>query len=75
VPRELSKIPDPRNPLQITHKLTCLMIYGILMFVLHMDSRRKNNETFSVPAMQEQQLRLFPELESIPVPRGCRYAL
>lgn len=64
--RELSQIPDPRNPLQITHKLTCLMIYGILMFVLHTGSRRKTNETLTAPAMKEQLLRLFPDLQSIP---------
>jgi hypothetical protein len=64
--RQLSKIPDPRNPLQITHKLTCLMIYGILMFVLQTGSRRKTNEALTAPAMKEQLLRLFPDLQSIP---------
>ena len=64
--RELSQIPDPRNPLQITHKLTCLMIYGILMFVLQTGSRRKTNETLTAPAMKEQLLRLFPDLQTIP---------
>lgn len=64
--RELSKIPDPRNPLMITHKLTCLMIYGILMFVLQMGSRRKANEKLTAPAMKQQLLQLFPDLESIP---------
>lgn len=63
---ELSRIPDPRNPLTIKHKLTCLMIYGILMFVLQSGSRRKANETLTAPAMKEQLLRLFPDLKSIP---------
>ena len=64
--RELAEIPDPRNPLMITHKLTCLMIYGILMFVLHMGSRRKANEKLTAPAMKQQLLELFPDLETIP---------
>lgn len=64
--RKLSQIPDPRNPLQITHKLTCVMIYGILMFVLQTGSRRKTNETLTTPAMKEQLLQLFPDLETIP---------
>ncbi len=38
--KELSGIPDPRNPQMIVHKLTCLLIYGILSFVLQMGSRR-----------------------------------
>lgn len=33
----LSKITDPRNPKKIKHKLTVLMIYGILTFVLQME--------------------------------------
>ena len=64
--RELAEIPDPRNPIMITHKLTCLMIYGILMFVLHMGSRRKANEKLTSPAMKQQLLKLFPDLETIP---------
>lgn len=64
--RKLSKIPDPRKPILIKHKLTCLMVYGILMFVLQTGSRRKTNEKLTAPAMKEQLLRLFPDLESIP---------
>ncbi len=63
---ELAQIPDPRNPLLIQHKLTCLLVYGILMFVLQMGSRRKTNEKLSAPAMKQQLLELFPDLESIP---------
>ncbi|MDP6360085.1 MAG: transposase family protein, partial [Planctomycetota bacterium] len=62
---ELARIPDPRNPLLIAHKLSCLMIYGILMFVLQMGSRRKTNEKLTAPAMKEQLIGLFPDLESI----------
>jgi len=64
--RELSQIPDPRKPLLLHHKLTALMVYGILMFVLQTGSRRKCNETLSAPAMKEALMGLFPDLESIP---------
>ena len=30
---KLSRIKDPRNPNQITHKITVLLLYGILIFV------------------------------------------
>ena len=29
----LGKIPDPRNPKKLKHRLTVLMLYGILVFV------------------------------------------
>jgi len=64
--KELSQIPDPRKPLLVRHKLTTLMLYGILMFVLQTGSRRKSNELLSAPAMQEALKGLFPDLESIP---------
>ena len=32
--RRLRNIPDPRNPKKLKHKLTILIIYGILTFVL-----------------------------------------
>ena len=39
----LSKIDDPRNPKKIKHRHTLLMIYGILIFVFQMASRREAN--------------------------------
>jgi hypothetical protein len=64
--KELSRIPDPRKPLLVRHKLSTLMVYGILMFVLQTGSRRKSNEKLSAPAMKNALMELFPELESIP---------
>jgi len=64
--RELARIPDPRDPRRIRHKLTCLMLYGILMFVLQAGSRRKANELLSAPAMKQQLQQLFPELDTLP---------
>lgn len=64
--RVLSTIPDPRNPLLISHTLETLLLYGVLSFVLQMASRRKANEQLTTPAMVEQLKRIFPELETIP---------
>jgi len=47
--KRLSKIPDPRNPKKIKHKLTVLMLYGILVFVYQMASRRQANEKMTNP--------------------------
>jgi hypothetical protein len=63
---KLSQIPDPRNPLLLQHKLTTLMVYGILMFVFQTGSRRKTNEKFTAPAMKHALMQLFPDLESMP---------
>ena len=47
--KRLSRIPDPRNPKKIKHKLTVLMLYGILVFVYQMSSRRQANEKMTNP--------------------------
>ena len=62
----LSEIPDPRNPKLISHTMTCLLVYGILMFVLQTGSRRKSNEQLSAPEMFKNLGELFPDLQSIP---------
>ena len=64
--KRLSKIPDPRNPKKLKHKLTCLMIYGIFMFVLHMASRREANREMTCPVFQENLRALFPDVEQLP---------
>jgi hypothetical protein len=64
--KRLGKIRDPRNPKTIRHKLTVLMLYGILAFVFQMASRREANRQMSLPMFQENLRRLFPELESLP---------
>lgn len=64
--KRLSRIPDPRNPKKIKHKLTVLMLYGILIFVYQMSSRREANEKMTNPMITENLKLLFPELESMP---------
>src|SRR5205807_8209570 len=64
--KRLAKIPDPRNPLLIRHKLTVLLLSGILMFVYQMSSRRDANREMSLPMFLQNLQLLFPELESLP---------
>ena len=64
--RQLRNIPDPRNPQKIKHKLTVLMLYGILVYVLHYSSRRQANSHITHPMIEQNLRRLFPELESMP---------
>jgi hypothetical protein len=42
--RKLSRIPDPRHPGKIKYQMTVLMLYGILIFVFQISSRRKANQ-------------------------------
>jgi hypothetical protein len=64
--KRLEKIRDPRNPKTIKHKATVLMLYGILMFVFQMASRRDANRQMTKPMFQENLRLMFPELESMP---------
>ncbi len=64
--KRLSKIPDPRNPRKIKHKLTVLMIYGILCFAFQMSSRREANREMTRPMFMANLRRLFPDLEDLP---------
>jgi hypothetical protein len=64
--KRLSKIKDHRNPKKVKHKLTLLMIYGIMMFVFQMSSRREANREMTRPQFMESLKMLFPELDDIP---------
>ena len=64
--KRLKKIPDPRNPKKIKHKHTVLLLYGILIFVFQMSSRREANREITRPMFIENLKRLFPEVEDIP---------
>ncbi len=64
--RKLGRIPDPRHPRSIKHKLTVLLLYGLLMFVLQMSSRREAYREMSQPQLWENLKCLFPELEELP---------
>lgn len=64
--RQFARIPDPRNPNKIKHKLTVILLYGLLSFVYQMTSRRQINKEISRPAFWNALVNLFPELETIP---------
>ena len=64
--KRLSKIPDPRNPRKVRHKLTVLMIYGILCFAFQMSSRREANREMTRPMFEANLRKLFPDLEELP---------
>ena len=65
---KLAKIDDPRNPKKTKHKLTVLLVYGILVFVYQMASRREANRTMTRPIFMENLQQLFPELGDLPLP-------
>lgn len=64
--KRLARIPDPRNPQKVKHELTVLMLYGILMFVFQMASRRQTNERMSNPLFLLSLSEAFPELATMP---------
>jgi hypothetical protein len=64
--KRLDRIADLRNPKKIKHKLTCLMLYGLLIFVLQYSSRRQANTEISRPMFEHNLRTLFPELDTLP---------
>jgi len=64
--QNLSRIKDYRDPKRIEHKLTVVLLYGLLMFVYQMTSRREANRKITMPQFMENLKVLFPELESLP---------
>jgi hypothetical protein len=64
--KRLSKIKEPRNPRKIKHKLTVLIIYGILCFAFQMSSRRQANQQMTRPMFEANLRQLFPDLDELP---------
>ncbi len=64
--KRFDKIKDPRNPKKSKHKLTVLMVYGILCFAFQMSSRREATREMTRPQFMQNLRLLFPELESLP---------
>ncbi len=64
--KRLSKISDPRNPKKTKHRLTLLMLYGLLMFVFQVSSRRQANREMTQPQFKENLRLFFPELNDLP---------
>jgi len=69
--KRLSRMRGPRNPKTLQHKLTVVMIYGLLRFVFQMASRREANRRMTLPMFRENLTKLlFPELEQLPENNG-----
>jgi len=64
--RKFSRIPDPRRPESITHKMTVLMMFGLFAFILKLESRRAMNRELTGPVIHENLRRIFPGIDSIP---------
>ena len=64
--KKLSRIPDPRRPNSIKHKMVVLMIFGLLAFVFRLSSRREMNRELTGAAINHHFKKIFPELDSIP---------
>ena len=64
--KRFSKIEDPRDPKTTKHKLTVVLLYGLLCFVFQMSSRREANRKMSKPQFLENLHILIPELKSLP---------
>lgn len=62
----LARMTDPRNPKTVKHKLTVVLLYGLLCFVYQMASRWEANRQMSQAQFEEHLRLLFPELESLP---------
>jgi hypothetical protein len=64
--KQVERIPDPRNPNKCRHRLTVLLLYGLLTFVFQFASRREVNREMTRPQFEANLKLLFPELESLP---------
>lgn len=64
--KELSRVSDPRKPKKIKHQMSVMMLYGILMFVFQMSSRRETNQEMTTPQLLKNLQAIFPEVEDMP---------
>jgi hypothetical protein len=62
----LEQIPNPRHPNKCRHRLTVLLLYGLLMFVFQFASRREVNREMTRPQFEANLKLLFPELQTLP---------
>ncbi|MFZ5688884.1 MAG: transposase family protein [Bacillota bacterium] len=63
---KFARLKDPRRPGSIRHKLTVLMVYGLLLFIFQYNSRREANRELSCPGISDTLRSVFPEVDSIP---------
>jgi len=63
--KSLNRIKDTRAPHKVKHKITVLLLYGIIMFVFQLGSRREINRQMT-DIRFENLKTVFPELETLP---------
>ncbi|QGP92718.1 DDE_Tnp_1-associated [Neomoorella glycerini] len=63
---KFSRIPDPRRPGSMRHKLTVLLTFALFLFIFAYSSRREANRELTRPTFWELLREVFPEIESIP---------
>jgi hypothetical protein len=68
---QLEQIPDPRDPRKRRHKLTSLLLYGLLMFVFQFASRRETNREMSLPQFMANLQLLFRRSTPCHTPTPC----
>jgi hypothetical protein len=49
VMEEFARIPDPRKPERIKHKLVVVLVFGVLLFLTQCTSRREGNRQLTEP--------------------------
>ena len=64
--KKFDRIPDPRRPRSTRHKLTVVLLFGLLMFVFRYNSRREANREMTRPGVLEILRTVFPEVDSCP---------
>jgi hypothetical protein len=64
--KDFSKIKDPRNPNTIKHKITVLLMLGLLQFIFRLPSRRAFNAHLTAPSIMKLLQDIFPDIDSIP---------
>lgn len=62
----LARIPDPRRPRSVRHKLATLLAHGIMLFVYEYASRRQGNHELSRPEFLAVLRTVFPEWDTTP---------
>ena len=63
---KFARLKDPRRPGRIRHKLTVLMVYGLLLFIFQYASRREANRELSCPTILDTLRAIFPEVDGTP---------
>jgi len=64
--KKFDRIPDPRRPRSTRHKLTVVLLFGLLMFVFRYNSRREANREMTRPGVLEILRTVFPEMDGNP---------